>query len=80
MCVRFTNHRSWQELVELFRIGKGVVATDLSDNSGEFSMRVRVRASGSYVAKVDSSANGLHPHRHVCWGARSNVVRVRVRR
>lgn len=69
-----------QELVELIRIGKGTVSSDLTDNTGEFSMRVRVRASGSYVARVSSTANGTHPHRHVCYGARSNVVRVRVRR
>lgn len=68
-----------KELVELIRIGSGVISSDLTDNAGEFSMRVRVRRAGSYIARVQGTASGTHPHLHVCYGAKSNVVKVRTR-
>jgi hypothetical protein len=67
------------ELVELIRIGSGVVSSDITDRSGEYSMRIRVRRTGRYVARVSTTASGAHPHRHVCYGAKSNIVTVKVK-
>jgi hypothetical protein len=67
------------ELVELIRIGSGVVSSDITNGSGEYSMRLRVRRTGRYLARVTGTASGVHPNRHVCYGAKSNLVTVRVR-
>jgi hypothetical protein len=67
------------ELVELIRIGSGVVSSDISDRSGEYSLRIRVRRTGRYQARVMGTASGVHPNRHVCYGARSNILTVRMR-
>jgi hypothetical protein len=50
-----------------------------TDATGAYSVVVRPKKTGSYVATVAGSASGLHPHRHVCGGDISNKVRVRVR-
>lgn len=69
-----------KELVLLVRIGSGVVSSDLTDGAGFYSMRIRVWKTGRYVARVGGKGSGVHPHRHVCFGDRSNVRKVRVRR
>lgn len=66
------------ELVELVRIGSGVVSSDLTNSQGEYSMRIRVRRTARYLARASTTASGVHPHRHVCFGAKSNIVKVRV--
>jgi len=67
------------ELVELVRVNSGVVARDISDADGDYSMRVRVRRTGRYFSRVITTLRGEHPHRHVCLAAQSRTIRVRVR-
>ncbi|HEV8663386.1 MAG TPA: hypothetical protein VGT06_09655 [Candidatus Methylomirabilis sp.] len=66
------------ELVELIRVGRGVVARDISDSEGNYSMRKRVFRTGRYFSRVITTISGRHPHRHVCLAAQSRTIRVRV--
>ena len=65
-------------LVKIFRIHSGLVTTALTRGGGAYSVTKNVRP-GRYVARVASFAAGEHPHRHVCFGARSPVRRIRRR-
>ncbi len=67
------------ELVELVRRNTGVVARDVSDGQGRYSMRIRVRRTGRYFTRVSGTFSGVHPHRHVCEPGQSRTIRVRVR-
>jgi hypothetical protein len=66
------------ELVELVRVNKGVVARDISDAFGAYSMRARVGRTGRYFTRVVTTISGTHPHRHTCLAGRSRTIRVPV--
>lgn len=47
---------------------------------GSWSIRLRPGRTSRWVAMVNGTASGVHPHRHVCGGDVSNAVQVRVKR
>jgi hypothetical protein len=68
-----------RKLVELMRVGTGTVGRDITDRQGDYRIGTRVRRDGRYFTRFSGTASGPHPHRHVCFGDRSDFRRVRVR-
>jgi FtsP/CotA-like multicopper oxidase with cupredoxin domain len=60
-------------------VGLKVKSTTTGANGG-FSITVRPGRTSRWVATVNGTASGVHPHRHVCGGDVSNAVRVKVKR
>jgi hypothetical protein len=58
-----------------FKVKSTTTAAD-----GSFSIRLRPGRTSRWVAMVNGTASGIHPHRHVCGGDVSNAVQVKVRR
>lgn len=67
------------KLIELVRVGSGVVGRDITDREGDYLIRKSVRRTGDYFTRFSGTARGTHPHRHICFGSRSPTRHVRVR-
>ncbi|MGH2656331.1 MAG: hypothetical protein ACRDIZ_06510 [Actinomycetota bacterium] len=60
-------------------VGQKVKSTT-TDADGSFRVRIRIGRTSRWVAFVNGTASGVHPHRHVCGGDVSNAVQVKVKR
>jgi hypothetical protein len=67
------------KLIELVRVGRGVVGRDITDRDGDYVIRKAIRRTGDFYTRFPGTAGGTHPHRHICFGSRSVIRHVRVR-
>jgi hypothetical protein len=65
--------------VNLYRYGVGVVASDVTNSKGVYSMTYRVPRTSRFSTIARAKVGGAHPHRHVCYSASSRTIRVRTR-
>jgi hypothetical protein len=56
------------------------VKTTTTGADGSYRVRFRPGRTSRWVAFINGTASGVHPHRHVCGGDVSNSVRVKVKR
>jgi hypothetical protein len=64
--------------VHLIRKGTGPVATDTTDNQGEFSFRIDPRPNrGRYFARYEGSGRFGYNNQHRCEADESRVIRIR---
>jgi hypothetical protein len=65
-------------VIELVRVGKGMVAIDRTNRFGQYRFDRRIRTTQRMFTRFSRTANGVHPDIRVCLASRSDTIRIRV--